>query len=76
MDAAIAYVEHLIDYIEHNIAKLPHKTTPLELSNLGSYYIFYNSNKRTTWYIFFEKQGNTFLITFITNNHKEIANNL
>lgn len=35
----------------------------------GEKYIFYNSNKRTMWYIFFEKSNNNYLITGILNNH-------
>ena len=35
--------------------------------------MFYKSNPRTTWYIFFDKEDNQYLITFITNNHTEIA---
>ncbi|PKP18739.1 MAG: hypothetical protein CVU07_01295 [Bacteroidetes bacterium HGW-Bacteroidetes-23] len=70
---AIDYKDKIVDFIEQNIANIPFKNTPLPLYSLGSKYIFYNSNSRTTWYIFFEKEENQFLITYISNNHKDIA---
>ncbi|MES2240340.1 MAG: hypothetical protein V4497_08795 [Bacteroidota bacterium] len=73
LENAIEYKDRIIDFIEQNIASFPSKTTPLALYHLGSKYIFYKSNQRTTWYIFFEKKENQYLITFITNNHTEIA---
>jgi hypothetical protein len=65
------YVESLTIFIDNNIHSFPHKKTPIELAYLGSYYVFYRPNKRTTWYIFFEKSDNRVLITHITNNHLE-----
>ena len=70
---AIEYKDKIIDYIDQNICSFPSKTTPLILNHLGSNYMFYKSNPRTTWYIFFDKEDNQYLITFITNNHTEIA---
>ena len=67
------YHENAIDFVDQNIAIFPHKETPKHLIHLGSKYIFYTSNKRTTWYIFFESKGNKYLITYVTNNHVEIA---
>lgn len=74
LENAINYKDNIIDFIEQNIATFPSKNTPLPLYNLGSNYLFYKSNNRTTWYIFFENEENQYLITFITNNHSEIAN--
>lgn len=59
LENAIAYKDKIIDFIEVNISSFPSKPTPLELYNLGSNYIFYKSNPRTTWYIFFERRKNT-----------------
>ena len=73
---AINYVDKIYDFASKDIHTFPHKKTPRELKYLGSYYIFYNSNKRTTWYVFFEKSGDDYLITGILNNHCEEANGL
>lgn len=63
------YVDKIVDFVILEITSFPHKTTPQKLKYLGSYYIFYNSNSRTTWYIFFEKKNQNYLITGIINNH-------
>lgn len=73
MQSAIDYKNKLIDYIEDNIANFPYKNSPLDVIHFGSFYMFYKSNKRTTWYVFFEKKGNTYLVTQISNNHQSIA---
>ncbi len=73
LENAIDYKDKIIDFIEHNIATFPSRNTPLPLYNLGSKYIFCKSNARTTWYVFFEKEENQYLVTFISNNHSEIA---
>lgn len=75
-ESAQDYVDKIVDFIVLEINSFPHKNTPQKLHNLGSYYIFYKSNKRTTWYIFFEKQNVGFLITGIINNHCEEAKKL
>ena len=73
MESAIKYKDELIDYIESNISIFPKKITPLYLTKYGSYYMFYKTNKRTTWYIFYEKENNKYLVTFITNNHEYLV---
>lgn len=67
------YVLKLIDFANSNIENFPARFSPKELQLYGSYYIFYKSNQRTTWYIFFEKSENNYLITYILNNHCEEA---
>jgi hypothetical protein len=69
LDFSQNYIEKLTNYVEENISKLQHKITPIALKKFGSLYIFYKANNRTTWYIFFEKHENRYLITHITNNH-------
>ena len=76
LEDAISYKDAIIDFIENNIAVLPAKFTPFILRKLGKQYIFYKANQRTTWFIFFEKKDNIYLITFITNNHSEIIKHL
>lgn len=70
---AIDYKDKIIDFVEQNIKSFPSKTTPLRLYHLGSKYLFYKSNPRITWYIFFETKDKQYLITHISNNHTEIA---
>ncbi|KDN54432.1 hypothetical protein [Flavobacterium seoulense] len=66
-----------IYYVIPDIIKLGiHKKTLQSLKYLGSNYIFYKSNKRTIWYIFFEKKNHNYLITSILNNHCEEAKDL
>ena len=73
---AIGYVQKLVHFIENNIDTFPAKKTPQSLSKYGDFYIFYQSNSRTTWYIFFEKSNNRYLITHLTNNHVKELNDL
>lgn len=70
---AIEYVNKIYDFVYNDILTFPHKKTPKQLKHLGSNYIFYKSNSRTTWYIFFEKFNNNYLITGVLNNHCEEA---
>lgn len=63
------YVDKIVDFVLLEIGSFPHKLTPQKLKSLGSNYIFYKSNKRTTWYIFFEKRNRNYLVTGIINNH-------
>ncbi len=66
---AIEYVQKLVQYIDNSIENLPHKKVPKTLSKYGDFYIFYKSNQRTTWYVFFSKKNSNYLIKHITNNH-------
>ncbi|WP_310378481.1 hypothetical protein [Flavobacterium sp.] len=71
---AINYVQKLVFYIEENIDVLPHKKSPKTFLKYGNFYIFYQSNNRTTWYIFFSKKNKKYLIKHLTNNHIFEAN--
>lgn len=66
--SAEEYVASIYDAINYNI-HLNNKLTTEKLLYLGGHYIFYKSNKRTTWYIFFEKKDNIYLVTGILNNY-------
>jgi hypothetical protein len=68
--SAEEYVISIYNVINSNI-HLNNKPTPEKLLYLGSNYIFFNPNKRTTWYIFFEKKDTTYLVTGILNNYSE-----
>ncbi|KAF2511874.1 hypothetical protein [Flavobacterium foetidum] len=76
VESAQIYTNKIVDYIKSNISTFPHRKTPDFLRYLGSNYIFYKSNSRTTWYIFFEKRNQNYLITGILNNHSEEAKEL
>ncbi|MEX0997706.1 MAG: hypothetical protein WDZ45_11710 [Flavobacteriaceae bacterium] len=69
--SAQQYVSKIYDFIENHLIKYPHKTTPKNLSQLGSKFVFYKANNHTTWYIFFENKDSRYLVTYITNNHME-----
>ncbi|WP_281336869.1 hypothetical protein [Flavobacterium eburneipallidum] len=71
LENSILYKDKIIDFIENDIATFPSKKTPSALKNFGSKYIFYKSNQRTTWYVFFESKKNNYLITNIINSHSE-----
>lgn len=73
IDTAEEYVSKIYDAVPENIKLSTHKSTPKSLKHLGSNYIFYKANNRTTWYVFFEKKESNYLITGIINNHCEEA---
>ena len=75
-DSAQSYVQKIYDFIENDLVNFPQKTTPIKLKKFGSNYVFYKPNNKTTWYVFFEKSSNRYLITHITNNHVKELNDL
>lgn len=75
-DSAQFYVQKIYDFFEYDLLNFPHKSTPKKLKKFGSNYAFYRPNDRTTWYIFFEKSNNRYLITHLTNNHIKELNDL
>ncbi|UUF16273.1 MULTISPECIES: hypothetical protein [Flavobacterium] len=75
-ESAQNYIDKIVDFIISSTSTFPPKKTPKSLQYLGSNYIFYKSNARTTWYIFFEKRDRNYIITGITNNYTEEAKEL
>lgn len=73
IESSIEYVLGIYDFLEANIYKLPHKKLPNTLRLLGTFFISYNSNHQTTWYIIFDKYDDGIYITFIFNNHEKFA---
>jgi len=69
IENAYAYTSEIYDFIDYSIETFPRKATPKSLSKYGDFYIFYKSNSRITWYIFFSKKHSNYLIKHITNNH-------
>lgn len=72
--SAKAYVDNMIHFILNDISKVSHKVSPDGIKDLGKFYVTYNPNRRTTWYIFFERKQNNYLITHILNNHSKLSN--
>ena len=70
-DSACEYVDRMVDDISSNIHVKPHKKAPPYFNKYGKnmFYISYQSNNQTTWYIFFNMNDNRYLIRYITNNH-------
>lgn len=71
IESSEIYVDKIVDFIKNDLATFPSKKTPIQLQYLGSNYVFYQSNQRTTWYIFFEQSNYNYLITNIINSHNE-----
>jgi len=71
IDSAIDYIDKMIDFISKSIHTRPHKKAPAFFDVYGKnmYYITYQPNKQTTWYIFFIKNDNRYLVKYITNNY-------
>ena len=67
------YVNRIVDFMHQNIGVFPSKKTPNTLLRYGENYIFYKINPRTTWYIFFQKSDNNYLVTQVINNHCQEA---
>ena len=71
IESADVYIDKIYEFIEQDIQNFPARKTPETLKNFRSNYIFYKSNQRTTWYIFFEKMNDNYLITNIINSNSE-----
>jgi hypothetical protein len=69
IESAVEYVSNIYNAIPERIKKTLHKKTPTSIQYLGLNYVFYKANSRTTWYIFFEKRDQNYLITTILNNN-------
>jgi uncharacterized protein YllA (UPF0747 family) len=71
IDSAINYIDKMIDFINKNIDTRPRKKAPafFDVYGRNMNYITYQSNKQTTWYIFFIENDNRYLIKYITNNY-------
>lgn len=68
-ESAREYVDKIVTFVLLSISNFPSKETPKPIKYLGTNYIFYKANNRTTWYIFFEKRERNYLITAIINNN-------
>ena len=73
IESAELYMFRIYEFIDQNIQYFPSKVRPNELYGYGENYIFYKINPRTTWYIFFQKSDNNYLVTQVINNHCQEA---
>ena len=62
---------HFCASIQQNIHSKLKKKAPAFFERYGKdmYYITYQRNSNTTWYVFFSLIGDTYFIKYITNNH-------
>lgn len=68
-ESAINYGDRIYDFILKNIDKPISKLSPKNFQKFGKFYIKYKANENTTWYIFFDRKDNRFLVNHILNNH-------
>ena len=68
---AISYVEDLIVDIQQNIHSKLKKKAPAFFERYGKdmYYITYQRNINTTWYVFFSIIEESYFVRYISNNH-------
>ncbi|MEL5892852.1 hypothetical protein AAE250_05025 [Bacteroides sp. GD17] len=68
---AISYVEDLIVDIQQNIHSKLKKKAPVFFERYGKdmYYITYQRNNNTTWYVFFSIVEESYFVRYISNNH-------
>ena len=71
IESSEKFADKIIDFIYESIENFPARKTPKNLIFYGTNYMFYKSNSRTTWYIFFDKKDDNYLITNIINNNFE-----
>jgi hypothetical protein len=64
--SAQEYIDNIINFI-YTIPTQRQRTTKNKI--YGEFYCTYKHNNKTSWYIFFDKEEDIFLATFITNNH-------
>lgn len=78
IEYAEALVDDILDYV-YTIPEIPHyHLSPVAQKRFRRYgddlrYVFFKrkTSKNTTWYIFFSRQGDRYIIRYITNNHKD-----
>jgi hypothetical protein len=59
-----------VDIIYNFLYELPNKPHRVSRNNKnGKYFCNYKANNKTTWYITFDIEDDTYLVNHITNNH-------
>ena len=69
-EAGKEYVGKIVDYAFKYLGILPDKKAPAQFDRYGKNmrYLSYRANKQTTWYIFFQRRDEYYLVRHITNN--------
>ncbi len=73
IENAESYVDEIYDSTKAYILLKQYKKSPEKLKKHGNFYVTFKVNKKTTWYIFFNKKDNKYLVKYITNNHNKEA---
>ena len=70
-ETAYDYVDWIFEQIETSIESKLKKPAPIHFDRYarGLSYVVYKRNNNTSWYVFFRKQEDTYLIFYIGNNH-------
>lgn len=70
-DAAYDYVDWIFEQIESSIHRKLKKPAPKHFDKYaqGLSYVVYKRNGNTSWYVFFQKEEDIYLIYYIGNNH-------
>ena len=68
IESAIEYADKILDFI-HSIPDQRCKLTSDK--KYGVYYCTFKANKKTTWYICFDRQNKKYIVRYLTNNHSK-----
>jgi len=70
-ESAYDYVDWIFEQIESSINRKVKKPAPEYFNkySTGLSYVVYKRNSNTSWYVFFQKQEDTYYIFYIGNNH-------
>ena len=71
LESAMDYGEKIYDFIFENIDLPISRKTPISHQKFGKYYLKYKVNHHTTWYIFFDKMDEKYIVNHILNNHSK-----
>mgnify|MGYP006344843523 FL=1 len=71
IENAEKYVFYLKEEIENYIDVKNQFESPKKFQKYGKKYIVISLNNRTSWFVFFDKKENRYLVQYITNNHVE-----
>ena len=70
-ESAYDYVDWIFEQIESSINRKVSKPAPKYFCkySAGLSYVVYKRNSNTSWYVFFQKQEDTYYIFYIGNNY-------
>ncbi len=68
IESALEYSDNIYDFI-HSIPAQRCKLTSDK--KYGTYYCTFKANRKTTWYISFDKQDEQYIVRYLTNNHSK-----